>query len=117
MTTKEIITDVINGFDTSDGELVTRHMADDVEWHLLGDKVYKGKEALLSFFENSTGMKVLSSITHHIIIDGDKVAVNGEVKCGGADGNFCNMYYSDVYELENDKIKKLTSYIVEKKDS
>ncbi|MDB5286506.1 MAG: nuclear transport factor 2 family protein [Mucilaginibacter sp.] len=115
MTNKEIIFEVIEAFDRGDGETITKHMTDDVEWHILGDKTYTGKEALKKFFADNTEMKMLSSTKDHVIIDGDNIAVNGQVQCTGPDGEFCDMYYCDIYELENYKVKRLITYIVNKK--
>lgn len=115
MTNKEVIMQVIDAFDKSDGETITSHMTDDVEWYLLGAQVYSGKETIRKFFNDNQGIQVTSSIKNHIIADGDTVAVNGEITCTTSEGELCDMYYCDFYEMENFKIKKLTSYIVDKK--
>ena len=106
---------VIDAFDKSDGETITSHMTDDAEWHFLGSQVYSGKETIRKFFNDHQGVQVTSSIKNHIIADGDTVAVNGEITCTTGEGELCDMYYCDFYEMENFKIKKLTSYIVDKK--
>jgi ketosteroid isomerase-like protein len=115
MTNKEIILEVIEAFDRGDGEAITKHMTDDVEWHMLGDQTYIGKEALKNFFADNTEMKVLSATKDHIIVDGDNIAVDGQVQCTGPDGLFYDMYYCDIYELENFKVKRFTTYTVNKK--
>ncbi|WP_350340154.1 nuclear transport factor 2 family protein [Paraflavitalea speifideaquila] len=58
---------------------------------------------------------MVSSTKEHIIVDGDQVAVNGEVTCKGNDGKVFDMYYCDVYELNKGLIKNMTSYIITKK--
>jgi ketosteroid isomerase-like protein len=108
MTNKEIILEVIEAFDRGEGEAITKHMTDDVEWHMLGDQTYTGKEALKKFFADNTEMKVLSATKDHIIVD-------GQVQCTGPDGLFYDMYYCDIYELENFKVKRFTTYTVNKK--
>lgn len=116
MTNKEIIAQVIEAFDNSDGATITRHMTDDVEWHMLGDQVYSGIETVKKFFNDHQDVKVTSSLKNHLIADGDTIAVSGEITCTESNGNLCNMYYCDIYEMENFKIKKLISYTVGKKE-
>lgn len=115
MTNKEIIMQVVDAFDTGNGDIITGHMTNDAEWHLLGDQAYHGKETIQKFFNDHQDVKVTNSIKNNIIVDGDTIAVSGEITCTTSNGELCDMYYCDIYEMENFKIKKLTSYTVGKK--
>ena len=66
--------------------------------------------------EDMSQMTLLSSTKNHRIVDGDYAAVDGEVKCRAEDGKIIEMFYCDVYEPQNGKIKKMITYTVQKKN-
>jgi ketosteroid isomerase-like protein len=115
MNNKEIIQNVIDAFDSNDVDGILDLLTDDVEWHMLGDQVISGKDELKEYFSKNAGMKLLSSTKDHIIIEGDRAAVDGNVQCAGKNGETMDMYYCDVYELEKGKVKKIVSYTVNKR--
>lgn len=115
METKEIIQKVTAAFDASDTEAILGYMADDVSWEMMGDQTISGKDDMRKFLAGMSDMKMVSSTKKHIIVDGDAAAVHGDVQYKGKDGQLMDMYYCDVYELENGKVEKMTSYIVDKK--
>jgi ketosteroid isomerase-like protein len=115
MENREIILKLTEAFDTYDQKTILNHIADDVEWNMLGESLITGKENMAAFFNEHSSVKILSSSKDHIVVDGDQVAVDGEMKCIGPDNKIHEMYYCDIYELENSKVKKLISYTVNKK--
>jgi uncharacterized protein len=114
MTNSETIHNVIDAFDNNDVDTILSLVTDDAEWHMLGDQVISGKEEMREFFSKNAGMKMLSSTKDHIIIEGDRAAVDGNVQCIGKNGLVMDMYYCDVYELEKGRVKKIVSYTVNK---
>ncbi len=114
MSTKDIINSIIESFESNDVESVLNQMTDDVEWQMIGDKTISGKDEMRKFFADNGDMKMISSTKNHTIIDGDHVAVDGEVQCS-KNGEVTDMYYCDIYQLENEQVKKMISYIVNKK--
>jgi len=116
METKELISNVIDAFDKNDTELVLSHFTDDIQWTMVGDQTFSGKNNIRDFFATHPDMEMISSTKDHMVIDGDTVVVDGEVNCvDKSNGVSHNMYYCDIYELENGKVKKMTSYCVNKK--
>jgi uncharacterized protein len=115
MSNKEILQKVIDAFDANDIESIVKYMADDVEWHMLGDKIISGKDEVRKFFAENANRRMLSSTKNHVIIEGDHAAVDGDVQCTGEDGKPVNLYYCDIYELENGKVNKIVSYTLNKK--
>jgi ketosteroid isomerase-like protein len=115
MTNKETIEKVIKAFENNDVAGILAQLTDDAEWQMLGDKTIKGKDAWRAFFAAHPEMTMVSSTTNHIIIDGDNAAVDGEVSCKDKDGKQFDMYYCDLYELQNAKVKKMVTYSVNKK--
>ena len=90
-------------------------VTDDVEWEMVGDQTFHGKEELQKFFDNmDDSSKLLSTTIDAIITHGRKASVNGRMTMEnkGAEEHYG---FCDVYEFsgfKDPKIKKLTSYIV-----
>ncbi len=115
MSNEEIVRAVVTAFDSSDNETILSHMAHDVQWLMLGSSTISGKEGMRTFFDEHPEIKILSITKDNFIFDGDIAVVNGEASCSGAGDKVYNMFYCDIYELQNSKVKKLTSYTVDKR--
>lgn len=116
MNTKEIITAVIDAFDKNDVELILSYLTEDVEWNMVGDQTFSGKQSIRDFFSAYPNMQMIASTRDHFLIDGNTAAVNGNVQCEDkSTGVYSEMYYCDLYQLEGDKVKKMTSYVIPKK--
>ncbi|MET1054729.1 MAG: nuclear transport factor 2 family protein [Pedobacter sp.] len=114
--TKEFILSLIEAFDNNDVESILEHLSDDIEWTIIGHETLSGKNNIEEFFKAHPDMKMLSSTKDHMIIDGDSVAVNGEVDCvNESTGNRQDMFYCDIYDLKDGKVQRMTSYCVDKK--
>ncbi len=115
MSNKQVIQQIVEAFDKNDTKTVLDMMTDDIEWTMIGDRTITGKVAMREWFSKTEDMKMAYSTKNNIIIEERLAAVNGEVSCKGKDGITFHMYYCDIYELENDQVKKMTSYIIDKK--
>ncbi len=115
MNNKEITLQVADAFTRSDVDTILNYFADAIEWHMLGDKVYQGKETIKQMFTGDSSMKIITCTQDHVIAEGDTVAIDGYVECTGKDEKMIHMYYCDLYELEDGKVKKMISYTVDKK--
>jgi hypothetical protein len=115
MSNKEVVQQVIAAFDKNDVDAILSNFTDNAEWHMRPGKIAAGKTAIREFFGEMSGMEMETSIKKHIIVNGDNAAVDGEVKCKDPNGKVYDMYYCDIYELENGKVNKLISYTVDKK--
>ena len=115
MTNKEIIRRVNEGFAEGDNEKILQYVADDVRWDIVGISTHIGKNAFSKEInnENFTGVPIIT--TKNEIEEGDKVAVEGEVQCMMKNGSIFNAFFFDTYLLENEKIKEMRSYLIEKK--
>jgi ketosteroid isomerase-like protein len=115
MDNRKIIQEVLEAFDKSDVDTILSFLSEDVTWNMVGDQVITGKEGMRDFFAANGGTQMVSSTKEHIIVDGNNVSVNGEVTCKTKDGDVFDMYYCDLYELDNGLIKNMASYIINKK--
>ncbi|AXY73224.1 nuclear transport factor 2 family protein [Paraflavitalea soli] len=116
MDNRTIIQEVIAAFDANNIEGILQHLTDDVTWTMIGDRVISTKEGMRTFLVEGADIKMVSSTKDNIIIEGDRAAVNGEVVCKNTqNGDLYEMFYTDIYELKNGKVNKITSYIINKK--
>ena len=110
------IQSLIEAFDKNDVDLILSHLADDIEWNIVGEQVLSGKKHIADFFNAHPDMKMLSSTKDHFVVAGNTVAVDGEVQCeDGGTGAIHDMFYCDIYDLENGRVRKMTSYCINKK--
>ena len=116
MSNLETIQHVTDAFDNNDIDALLPHLTDDVEWVMTGDRTVKGKEEMNKMMEDMSQVTLISSTKHHRIMDGDCAVVDGEVMCKTKDGKIIEMFYCDIYELENGKVKKMIMYTVDKKN-
>ncbi|WP_162996531.1 nuclear transport factor 2 family protein [Mucilaginibacter celer] len=117
MGTKEIVLQVVEAFDNNDVEKILSFFADDVVWTMTGTNitVMNGKAEVERFFGGMEEVKMISSTKDHVVAEGNTAAVDGLVKCQGKEGKVFEMYYADFYELTDGKVKKISSYVVDKK--
>jgi ketosteroid isomerase-like protein len=117
MENRALIMELVEAFDKSESEKILSYLSDDFQWHMLGDFFISGKENMSKFLQDHADMGILSCSKDRILVDGDRVAVEGEVQCSGKDEVIYDMYYCDIYELERGKVNKMISYTVNKKKS
>src|SRR5687767_1009380 len=115
MTNKEIIRKVNEGFSSGDEAKILTYVANDVRWDILGYSTHVGihefrKELSNPLFEGLPTINIKNEM-----VDGDLVAVEGEVQCKRKDGGMMDAFFFDIYRLENGKIKEMRSYVIEKK--
>ncbi|MCX2480199.1 nuclear transport factor 2 family protein [Pedobacter sp. MC2016-15] len=114
--TREFLMSVIDAFDKNDVDLILSHLADDVEWTIVGEQRFSGKQSIGDFFRAFPDMKMISSTKDHIIISGNNAVVDGEVQCiNEGTGVHHDMFYCDIYDFKDGKVQKMTSYTVNKK--
>lgn len=111
MKNKEVVQQVVEAFLAADIEKALLHMSDDVKmgWPGFFD-LAPGKDAIREFFKSVPEMT--SSGIEDIIEEGNKVAATGRVTSRKEDGTLENSFFCDVYELENNKVKTIKSYMV-----
>lgn len=110
MTNREIVKKGVDAFFKSDIETALTYMTEDV---VMGWPGYfdlePGKESIRKFLEYFPEM--LDFKIEDFIEDGNKVVVPGWIKANH-NGEIKESYFCDIYTIENQKIKKITSYMV-----
>ncbi len=111
---KLIIQHYIEGFIASDHAKILSCLTDDIQWYMPGIFSLTGKEAFdkeieNDLFEGSPTIQIIRMTEENNVVAAEG-AVQAKIKAGGIlDALFC-----DVFEMENGKIKRLTTYQMNK---
>ena len=111
---KKTVQQYIDGFIESDHEKILACLTDDIVWYMPGIFYLTGKEAVdkeieNDNFEGSPTIKLIRMTEENNIVVAEG-SVQSKIKAGGLlDALFC-----DVFQMENGKIKQLTTYQMNK---
>lgn len=118
MTEKEQFLQKFNeAFVNNDTSFIIHNLTDDVSWTMVGEPTIKGKEAFIEFMgkmDPPTDMTLdIKNIFHH----NNWATVEGSMRMNNKIGEEKKYAFCDVYKFdtENEKIKGLTSYVIEMK--
>ncbi|HMK03175.1 MAG TPA: nuclear transport factor 2 family protein [Ferruginibacter sp.] len=112
---KKIVKQYMDGFVASDHEKILSCLTDDVIWEMPGFFYLTGKEAFDKEIENdnftgSPSIQITRMVEENDIVVAEG-AVQAKIKAGGdLDAVFC-----DVFHMQDGRIKKLTTYLMNKK--
>lgn len=111
MENKAIVKQVIQAFLDADTEKALSYMTEDVKmgWPGFFD-LAPGKDAIRDFFKDVPEM--ISSEIGTLIGEGNIVVGTGKVTARHENGEIKNSFFSDVYKLEDGKVKEIKSYMV-----
>ncbi|HEX9252248.1 MAG TPA: nuclear transport factor 2 family protein [Ignavibacteriaceae bacterium] len=112
---KNTVAAYMSAFEKGDRSKILSRLTDDVVWilpgvfHLKGKKEFEG-EIRNDAFQGDPEIKVIRMTEEDNI-----VVAEGFVRTQKKDGDFINLSFCDVFEMENEKIKKIISYLMETK--
>jgi ketosteroid isomerase-like protein len=106
----------MDGFRTSDHELILSCLTDDVEWILPGAFHLHGKEAFDGEIENPAFTGSPEITVDRMVEENDVVVAEGTVRARRRDGTPLVLAMCDVFEMRAHKIRRLTSYLMELKE-
>jgi len=104
-------------FRVSDHKRVLACLTDDVIWEMPGIYQHTGKEAFDKEIENENFVGSPTIQIIKLIEENDIVIAEGAVQGNMKNGNILDAVFCDVFEMENGKIKKLTSYLMSRNAS
>ncbi|ASK63945.1 DNA-binding protein [Virgibacillus phasianinus] len=109
---KKLLQEFSIAFAVCDTDFVINQIANDVYWHLIGDRVIQGKEPFVKMMVDRKDKKINEIHIQNIITHGRTGAVNGTLNVGGMKRyDFCDIYnFSSAGK--NSKIKEITSYVI-----
>lgn len=102
-------------FSAGDTGFIISHMHNDVVWEMVGDSIFSGKKEVEKIIA-SMGEASLPEITQtRITAEANRVVAEGFVRATTKEGSPFEAAYCDCYVLEDGKIRKLRTYLVELK--
>lgn len=110
---KDIVGQVNESFRANNPDIFVSLCAEDAVWNIIGDQRLEGKKAIADFMEPTRSADSMEMGIEETIQEGNKVASTGYMMMPTKEGNKSEMRFCDLYEFEAEKIKKITSYIVE----
>jgi len=110
---KESVKKYVDAFSRSDHSEVLSCLTDDVEWVIPGMFHVKGKAAFDREIENADFVGNPTIRITRMIEEQNVVMAEGTVLSPRRDGSFLKGVFCDVFEMQNAKINRLTSYLME----
>lgn len=116
-TNKEIIEKVNAAFAEGNSEKFLSFCAENAEWQMVGDKTFKGKQAIREFMSlmEHSGMEPPKFTVDEMIADGDSVVAYGDMTMKDNSGETASYSYADFYRFRNGEIIRLQSFVVKHK--
>jgi uncharacterized protein len=112
---KRTVEKYMDAFARSDHQQVLSCLTDDVEWVLPGMFHLKGKDAFDKEIENAAFVGRPAITVTRLTEEGDVVVAEGSVHSARTDGGYLHAVFCDVFEMQNAKIRRLISYLMEVK--
>ena len=104
----------MDGFCKSDHAQILSCLTDDVEWLMPGFFHLSGKAAFDREIENDAFVGSPTIRVTRMIEENDVVVAEGTVRCARRGGGVLDAFFCDVFEMEDAKIRRLTSYLMER---
>lgn len=111
---KKTVKQYMDGFIVSDHAKILACLTDDIIWYMPGMFHLKGKEAIDKEIENDNfeGSPTIEII--RMIEENNIVVAEGSVQCKIKAGGLLDALFCDVFQMENGKIKQITTYQMNK---
>ncbi|WP_020615423.1 nuclear transport factor 2 family protein [Paenibacillus daejeonensis] len=121
MTKTPTLIDIAAAFSKGHFEVAYPFFADHIEWNIIGENRFAGKEAVManckrtaSYFDSVTTDFQMSNI----IADHNRVAINGTATFTRGDEKLAFVSACDVYEFnDNHELQRIDSYCITHKDT
>jgi ketosteroid isomerase-like protein len=109
---KQVVERYMEGFRRTDRPAILSCLTDDVEWVLPGAFHLRGKAEFDAHIVDPDALPNPAITVTRLVEEGDVVVAEGKVRAGRKDGTVVELVFSDVFELEGGRIRKLTSYLM-----
>ncbi len=111
MTNENTFEQVLTAFDNNDSARLMELITDDFEWDMVGDQLVKGRENVEKMFNETEVPYKMVSTTKDIKVFNENTGVcKGVVIMEDKQGNRTEQYYCDLYEFEEGKLKRMTTF-------
>ena len=89
------------------------HCADDIRWEMVGEETIVGKDAVLAWARKTYAVAPPAFSADHWIIEGDWLAVRGEITVQDAERGAVHSKYCDLWRIEGGKLAELRAFAIE----
>ncbi|WP_343614193.1 nuclear transport factor 2 family protein [Flavobacterium sp.] len=111
---KQTVNEYMEAFRVSDHKRILDCLTDDIIWEMPGIYQHVGKEEFDKEIENENFVGSPTIQIFKLIEENNTVIAEGAVQGNMTNGGKLDAVFCDVFEMENGKIKKLTSYLMSK---
>jgi uncharacterized protein len=111
---KNAVLAYIEGFRTGDHDAILSLLTDDVTWEMPGFIDVTGKEAFDDEIESDAFEGHPKLTIRRLVEEGDVVVAVGDVEATRQDGGVLSAVFADVFYFEDDKIRRLETYQMER---
>lgn len=113
---KQTVQKYMEGFRRSNHQDILSCLTDDIEWVMPGAFHLTGKPAIDREIENDdfTGSPTITLT--RLTEEKDVVVAEGTVQCAKKDGGLLSAVFCDVFEMQDAKVRRLISYLMELKE-
>jgi ketosteroid isomerase-like protein len=110
---KQTVRRYMNAFTKTDHAEILSCLTDDVEWEIPGVFHVTGKQAFDKEIENDAFVGSPTIRVTRMTEENDIVVAEGTVRSARKDGGLLNAVFCDVFVMQDTKIKRLTSYLMQ----
>ena len=110
---KQTVETYMEGFRQTDRAQVLSCLTDDVEWEIPGAFHLHGKRDFNHHIVDDAFLERPEISVTRIIEENDVVVAEGRVRTQRKDGSYLNLAFCDLFEMEEGKVRRLTSYLME----
>jgi ketosteroid isomerase-like protein len=103
----------MESFRQSDHDAILACLTDDVEWVMPAVYHHVGKAAFDKEIENDAFTGKPDITVARMIEENDVVVAEGSVRAAFRDGGMLEAVFCDVFEMQDGKIRKLISYLMQ----
>jgi ketosteroid isomerase-like protein len=114
-TNKEIVEKLNTAFAENNPEVFLDACAEEATWQMVGDKSYKGKEAIKEFMDSMKDMEPPKFTVDNTFANGDFVTSYGEMTMKDENGKDNPYSFCDIYQFRGGKIVDLRSFVIKHK--
>ena len=115
MNNKKVVETFMEGYSTGNNAKILSCLTEDVIFELVGFFNLKGKDQFDKELNNEAADGNPTITISQLIEEGDIVVAEGTVKCKLKNGGIMNALFCEIFHFDNGKVKKLTTYHIEKK--
>ena len=110
---KRTVESYMDGFRNTDRPKILACLTDDVEWVIPGAFHVRGKDAFAAHIVDEGFVSKPAIEISRLTEEQDVVVAEGSVRTERTDGTVLTLAFCDVFEMQNHKIRRLLSYLME----